>query len=172
MNTFDSSSGLSENDVKKSREKYGANVINNDNKNSFLKLLIETLGDPIIKILLIVLAVKTVFLFHNFDWFETLGIAIAILLASFISAISEYGSEKSFQKLQEESSKIKCRVRRENKLKEVYIEEIVVGDIVELSMGDMIPGDGLLLSGEITVDESSFTGETKDILKRKEERSI
>ena len=93
--------GLTEEEVVNSRRKYGTNEISKVKKNSFLRLLLESLGDPIIKILLIALAVKVVFLFRSFDWFETLGILIAIFLASFISSISEYGSEKAFQRLGE-----------------------------------------------------------------------
>lgn len=158
--------GLNSSEVKKSRMTYGKNEITNSKKNSFLHLLLESLGDPIIKILLIVLAVKTVFLFQSFDWFETLGIVIAILLASFISTISEYGSEKSFQKMQEESSKVKCKCYRDSNLKEIELEEIVVGDIIVLASGDLIPADGYLVDGMITIDESSFTGEAKDVEKK------
>ena len=157
--------GLNALEVEKSKKINGTNKIEKINKNSFLKLLIESLGDPIIKILLIVLAVKTVFLFQSFDWFETLGIIIAITLASLISTISEYGSEKSFEKLQNESSRVKCRVRRSGKLEELYVDEVVVGDIVEIQTGDMIPADGIVRVGIISVDESSFTGETKDVEK-------
>lgn len=159
-------SGLNSSEVKESQIKFGTNTISNTQKNTFLHLLIESLGDPIIKILLIVLAVKTVFLFQNFDWFETLGIVIAIMLASLISTISEYGSEKSFKKMQEESSKIKCTCMRDGNLLEVDLEDIVVGDVVKLSSGDLVPADGIIIEGNITVDESSFTGETKDIEKK------
>lgn len=157
--------GLSNSEVLNSRKLYGSNSLSNNDKNGFMKLLIESFGDPIIKILLIVLAVKTVFLFRYNDWFETLGIVIAILLASFISTISEYGSEKAFEKLQEESSKIKCKVRRNGEVLEVFIDNIVVGDIVILSAGDRVCADGEVLDGSIYCDESSFTGETKDIEK-------
>ena len=97
MSTNDYRSGLTNDEVIESRRKNGTNSISNDTKNSFWNLLLESLGDPIIKILLIVLAVKTVFLFQSFDWFETLGIVVAITLASLISTLSEYGSEKSFE---------------------------------------------------------------------------
>ena len=80
--------GLTKKEVLENRKKYGSNQISSKEKEGFWKLFLETLGDPIIKILLIALAVKTIFLFHDFDWFETLGIVIAILLASFISTIS------------------------------------------------------------------------------------
>ena len=144
--------GLTDEEVEKSKREHGINIISNDTKNSFIRLLIESFGDPIIKILLIVLAVKTVFLFQNFDWFETLGIVIAILIASFISAISEYGSEKSFEKLQEETSRVKCRVKRNGNLKEIFVEDVVVGDIVSLSSGDVIPADGVVVSGQVFTD--------------------
>lgn len=159
--------GLSSEEVHESQNKYGKNVISNTEQNGFFKLFLESLGDPIIKILLIVLAVKTVFLFQNFDWFETVGIVLAILLASIISTISEYGSEKSFQKLQEESSKINSTCQRDGVLKEIPLEEICVGDIVKLSSGDLVPADGIIIEGEISLDESSFTGETKDVEKNK-----
>ena len=85
MNNY--SKGLSEEEVIESRKKYGTNKITEGKQNGFLKLLIESLGDPIIKILLVALSIKIVFLFRSFDWFETLGIVIAIFLASFISSI-------------------------------------------------------------------------------------
>lgn len=154
--------GLNDKEVVQSRNKYGNNQITNSKQNSFVKLLIESLGDPIIRILLIALAIKTIFLIKNFDWYETIGIVIAIFLASFISSISEYGSEKAFEKLQEESSKIKCRVRRNNKIYEINIDDVVVGDIILLSSGDKIPADGKIIKGEISVDESALNGETKE----------
>ncbi len=159
--------GLNEKQVVKNRQKYGTNQISNKNSNSFFKLLIESLGDPIIKILLIALAIKTVFLFKDFDWFETLGIVIAIFLASFISSISEYGSEKAFTRLQAEASKIKCRVKRNKVIKEIPIDEIVKNDIVLLQPGDKIPADGIIIDGNISVDESSLNGETREIYKEK-----
>ena len=106
------SNGLSNKEVIEERKKYGSNVILGKNKITFFSLFIETLGDPIIKILLIALAIKTIFLFKYFDYFETIGIVMAILVAATISAISEYGSNKAFQRMQEESSKISVKVRR------------------------------------------------------------
>lgn len=104
--------GLTEEEVQKNKEKYGTNKITSIEQTGFFKKLLETLGDPIIRILLIALGIKVVFLIQDFDWYETVGIVIAIFIASFISTISEYGSEQAFIKLQEESSKINCRVRR------------------------------------------------------------
>jgi len=157
--------GLSKEEVYESKIKYGSNVLSKNKKDGFFKLLISTLGDPIIKILLIALAIKTVFLFQNFDWYETVGIVIAILMASLISTVSEYGSEKAFEKLQEETSKIKCRVKRDGKKIEIPIDDVVVDDIVYLEPGDKIPADGIIIKGKISIDESSINGEAKEVYK-------
>ena len=145
--------GLTEVEVEKNKEKYGQNQITQVETNSFFKKFLESLGDPIIRILLIALGIKIVFLMQDFDWYETVGIVVAIFVASFISTISEYGSEKAFVKLQEEASKIKCRVKRSGTVKEIKVEEVVVGDIVLLSAGDKIPADGILVKGSISVDD-------------------
>lgn len=157
--------GLSSKQVIESRKKYGSNCISSNNSNGFFKLFIESFGDPIIKILLIALGVKVFFLFKNFDWYETIGIVIAIFIASFISTISEYGSEKAFSKLQEEYSHLNCRVRRDGNVSIINIDDVVVGDVVLLETGDKIPADGILIEGELSLDESSINGESKEVFK-------
>lgn len=157
--------GLNNEEVKENRKKYGSNNISGKNTNTFFNLFIETLGDPIIKILIIALAVKTIFLFQDFDYFETIGIVIAILVASLISAISEYGSNKAFERMQEESSKINVRVRRNKKIIEISIDDIVKNDVIILSSGEKIPADGILIRGKLSVDESSLNGESKEVYK-------
>ncbi len=157
--------GLNNEEVELNRKKYGTNSITNVKTKGFFKLLLESLGDPIIKILLIALAIKVVFLFQDSNYFETLGILIAIFLASFISTISEYGSEAAFRRLQEESSKILVKVLRNGKVTEIPIEEVVKNDIIVLESGDRIPADGYLLKGELRVDESSLNGEAKEAKK-------
>ncbi len=112
--------------------------------------------------MIIALAIKLLFLFRNSDIYETLGIFVAIFLASFISAVSEYGSEKAFEKLNEENSIIKVKTIRNSKKIVINIDELVVGDIVFLESGDKVPADGEILKGEISVDESALTGESKE----------
>lgn len=162
---MDNTKGLNTDEVKESRKKYGNNSITGKNKTTFFSLLIETLGDPIIKILLIALAIKTIFLFKDFDYFETIGIVIAILVASVISAVSEYGSNKAFERMQEESSKINVRVIRNNNITSIPIDDIVKGDVIILSSGDRVPADCILIKGKLSVDESSINGETKEAKK-------
>ena len=157
--------GLTDEEVVKSRNKYGSNEIKKTNNNSFFKLLLESLGDPMIKILLIVLGIKAVFLFAEFDWFETLGILIAIFIASLISTISEYGSNKAFQKLLENNNQKMVKVKRNGKLCLISINDIVVSDIVYLNNGDYIPADGEIIDGSILIDESSINGESRETYK-------
>ena len=154
--------GLTSKEVLISRKKYGSNKLTIKKKHTLLKLIIESLSDPIIKILLVALAIKIVFLFKNSNIYETLGIALAVFLASFISAISEYGSEKAFERLNQENRVLKVKVLRNSNKEVIGIDDVVVGDIVYLESGDKIPAEGILLSGEIVVDESSLTGESKE----------
>ena len=162
MNT----NGLSDKEVLISRDKYGSNVFSKKKQDSFLKLLMETFSDPIIKILLIALGIKTIFLIKDFDWYETVGIVIAIMVASLISSISEYGSMRAFNKLTEETSKIHVRVKRNGAIKQIPINEVVVGDIVILSAGDKVPADGLIIQGEASIDEAIMNGEAKEVNKK------
>ena len=155
-------SGLNDEEVIKNRKIYGSNEIEKGNSNSLFKIVISSLGDPIIRILLIALAVKTFFFLKSFDWFETIGILTTIVMASFISSISEYGSEKAFNILLEEASKLKCLCIRNKEKREIYINELVKDDIVFLESGNKIPADGILIDGLISVDESSLNGETKE----------
>ena len=157
--------GLSNEEVLINREKYGSNIFTKKKQDSFFKLLLETFSDPIIKILLIALGIKTIFLIKDFDWYETVGIFLAILVASLISSISEYGSMRAFNKLTEESSKIHVKVKRNGNITDIPISDVVVNDIVVLSTGDRIPADGILLSGSISVDESMMNGEAREVYK-------
>lgn len=159
--------GLTDKEVIKNRKKYGTNLITGVKKETFLKLLLESLGDPIIRILLIALGIKTIFLIKDFDWYETVGIVIAIIIASLISTLSEYGSSKAFEKMQEESSKIKCKVKRNGQVKAIIIDDIVKGDILVLNSGEKIGADGIIINGSIDIDESSMNGEATTITKTK-----
>ena len=154
--------GLTNKEVIQSRNKYGSNTLTKVKKRTLFSLILESLGDPIIKILIIVLAFKIVFLFKNNDWFETIGILIAIILASTIGSFAEYGSEEAFNRLEAEASKKKCNVLRNGKLETISITDVVVGDIILLSSGNSIPADGYIVEGTISVNEASINGETKD----------
>ena len=157
--------GLSNDEVTNNRKNYGSNEITHYKKSSIFKLIIESLNDPIIKILLIALGVKVLFLFNDSDIYETIGIIAAVIIASVISSLSEYGSEKAFEKLSEESLNEEAKVFRNGKLIKVKIDDVVVNDFVFLESGDKISADGTIYEGNIYTDESMMTGETKEQLK-------
>ena len=157
--------GLSDKEVIINREKYGENIFTKKKQDTFFKLLLETFSDPIIKILLIALGIKTIFLIRDFDWYETVGIVLAILVASLISSISEYGSMRAFNKLTEETSKINVRVKRAGNIQSIPLSEVVVNDLVVLSTGDRVPADGIIVSGKISLDEAMINGEAKEVYK-------
>ena len=157
--------GLSDKEVIINREKYGENIFTKKKQDTFLKLLLETFSDPIIKILLIALGIKTIFLIRDFDWYETVGIVLAILVASLISSISEYGSMRAFNKLTEETSKINVRVKRAGNIQSIPLSDVVVNDLVVLSTGDRVPADGIIVSGKISLDEAMINGEAKEVYK-------
>ena len=154
--------GLTNDEVIKNREIYGTNEITSKRQKRFIDLLIESMGDPMIKILLVALLIKVIFLFKDKEFFETLGILIAILLSTLISTISEYGSNKAFEKLENISDNIKTKVIRNNKVQEININDIVVDDLIIIEAGDKIVADGILVEGEISVDESILNGESKE----------
>lgn len=158
--------GLTDQQVILSRKEHGTNALTHKKRQSFLRQYLSNFGDPIIKVLLVALGINIVFLFRNHEWYESVGIAIAVFLATFVSTLSEYGSESAFEKLQEEAGRILCRVKRNGQLRSVSIDEIVVGDIVMLQSGERIPADGVLIEGELHLDQSALNGESEETQKR------
>lgn len=163
---MDNTAGLSAREVDESRRKFGENKLTKRKRKSIFRQFLENLGDPVIRILLCALAVNILFLFKRADWFETGGIAAAVFMATFISTLSEYGSEAAFRKLYDESSERRCLVRRGGKVSEITASEIVVGDRVLLSAGEGIPADGRIVSGRLGVDQSAMTGENREVEKK------
>ena len=154
--------GLTNEEVKISREKYGSNEITRKKNKKIINIFVDNLGDPIIRILLIALAVKIVFLLKDFDWYETIGIVASILLASIVSTISEYGSEKAFEKLEKEAKETSAKALREKRVTEIKLNDIVKGDIIILEVGDKVPADGNIIEGKISLNESLINGEAKE----------
>ena len=154
--------GLTSEEVLSSRKLNGSNKITEKKKTTIFGLIIEAMNDPIIKILLIALGVKILFFLNDSDIYETIGIIVAIILATVISSLSEYGSEKAFQKLSKSTSNILVKVIRDSVVKNVSIEEVVKGDYVYLESGDKVPADGVIYNGSVYIDESMLSGETKE----------
>ncbi|MBQ8079337.1 MAG: HAD-IC family P-type ATPase, partial [Oscillospiraceae bacterium] len=159
------SGGLSTQQVIQSRRQHGSNALDQQSHSSFWKKVLSGFADPIIRILLIALAINALFLLRGAPWFETAGIAAAVFLATFISALSEYGSDAAFRRMQEEAARMQVRVRRDGMVQCIPSEDVVVGDLVMLQSGERIPADGMLRSGELQVDQSALTGESREITK-------
>jgi Ca2+-transporting ATPase len=158
--------GLDKDQVIESRLQYGANLLTQKETESFWSKMLGNFGDPIIRILIVALVINVIISITRGEGFiECIGIAAAVLIATFVSTISEYSSEATFQKLQEESSKIVCKVFRGGTITEVQIDDIVAGDFVVLQAGDKIPADGKLIDGELNVDQASLNGETAEAKK-------
>ncbi len=158
--------GLSVDEVRESRAKYGENILPRRKRRSFFTAFLTNLGDPVIKILLGALALNILFLFRSGDVWETVGIALSVVSATLISTLSERGGEKAFDRLERESGEGRCRVRRREGICEVSFSEVCVGDILLLSAGEEIAADGLLISGAVGLDMSSMTGESREVEKR------
>ena len=156
---------LTEEEVRDSRRLHGDNRLTRRPRTGFARQFLSNFGDPIIKILLSALAVNVIFLFRTADWFETVGIAAAILLATLVSTLSERGSEAAFEKLREDAARTFCRVRRNEKLLACPVDDVVVGDFVLLSAGDRVPADGWLYEGTLRVDQSALNGESRETVK-------
>ena len=159
------SAGLREDEVLRARREHGENVLSRQKRKSFLRQFLSNLNDPVIRILLAALGVHLLLLFGNGDLAETIGIGVAVFLATFISTLSEYGSARAFEQLEQDAGGILCRVRRGGKVKEIPIREVVVGDVVLLSAGDAIPADGRMLLGALRADQSAMTGESREVRK-------
>ena len=158
--------GLSPNEVELSRQKNGSNSLTQIETETFWHKFIGNFNDPIIKILIFALVINVIFVFMGkAHWYESAGIAVAVLLATLVSTWSEHSNENAFQKLQEDASKILVKVFRDGKIEEILIDDIVVGDLVVLQSGDLIPADGKLIDGELRVDQATLNGESKEAKK-------
>ena len=156
--------GLTAKEVEKSREQYGTNDLTQIPPDPLWKKILIGFTDPMIMILLVALVVQVVLFFMGqAEWFEPVGILIAILIANGVASISEYKQENKAQALKsEEEAKEMTKVLRDGKLMEIHVSEVVVGDLVYLQAGDKIPADGIIVKGEIKVDQAALNGETEE----------
>lgn len=163
---MESVKGLTQDEVKRSRLENGTNALTHKEPPGFWSKYAEKFNDPIIIILIVALGINVVFtIWGKVDWFECLGIFISVLISTFVGAFSEYKNEGAFQKIQDEASKIRCKVYRDGVLREISGNEIVKGDYVLLESGNLVPADGKIFSGSIFVDQSALNGESKEVKK-------
>ena len=160
--------GLSAEEVRRSKEKYGDNTLKKQKTKGFFAKYLENLNDPIIKILIFALVIEVIFTFGNCNLFEIFGIVFAILLATVVSTVSEFGSERAFEKMQKEGLDTSVKALRNGRIDETPQSEVVVGDVIYLYAGDLVCADGVLLSGSVTVDQSALNGESVEVTKNTE----
>jgi len=163
---YDRSRGLDAAEAEASRARFGTNALSKKKKAGFLRQFIGNFNDPIIRILLGALAVNVAVTFGHVNWYESFGIAAAVLIATLVSTISEYGSEAAFETLCGRMDAVPVAVLRDGALTQIPLPDIAVGDVVRLSPGDIVPADGILAAGEVWLDESPLSGESEE--KRKE----
>ena len=155
--------GLTSEEARRSREQHGSNALSTPPRETFFRKLLGNFNDPIIRILLVALLVNVVFVYlGQADVLETIGIFIAILLATFVSTWAEFSNENAFRRLQEEASRITCKVWRDGQPVEIPIDDIVRGDAVQLEAGDKVAVDGVLLSGSVKLDQAALNGESEE----------
>ena len=157
--------GLTAKEVEQSKRMHGDNSLKKEKGKSFFKRFLENLSDPIIRILIIALIIQVIFTFKSVDYLETGGIVIAIFLSTFVSTLSEYRSEKAFEKLCDEGLDGPVNVLRDGEIIKLPPAKLVVGDVVYLSNGEKIQADGEILDGRIMVDQSALNGESAECLK-------
>ncbi len=155
-------SGLTAKEVELSRRTHGENRFSETGRRNFFVEFLKGFSDPIIIILLAALCINVFFSIRDGDYYESIGIAAAVFLSVFVSTLSEYKSEKAFEKMRREAGETLCRVRRGGKVCTLPAGEIVVGDVVLLASGDTIPADGIMLYGTLGINQSTLNGESRE----------
>ncbi|MBR5541019.1 MAG: calcium-translocating P-type ATPase, PMCA-type [Bacteroides sp.] len=152
--------GLSDQQVQKSRETHGWNLLTPPKRPSMWKLYLEKFNDPVIRILLVAAFFSFVISMIEGEYAETIGIFFAIFLATGIGFYFEYDANKKFDLLNAVGEETPVTVRRNGKIQEIPRKEVVVGDIVILNTGEEVPADGTLLEAiSLQINESTLTGE-------------
>ena len=158
-------SGLTKEDVERSRALHGDNSLEKEKRRSFLRRFIDNLSDPIIRILMGAMLLQIVFTLGRVNYFEVGGVFAAILLSTVVSTLSEYRSEQAFDRLREDSLEGSVSVIRDGVICKISASALVVGDVVYLNAGEKIHADGEILSGRISVDQSALNGESAECVK-------
>lgn len=152
--------GLTAAQVLQSRLEHGENVLTPPKQQSKWRLYLEKYEDPMVRILLVAALVSLALSFVKQDFVETLGIIVAIILATTVGFYFECDAARRFSILTQMGEEQSVKVMRDGRLQEIPRREIVVGDIVIVETGDEVPADGKLLEAiDLQVDESSLTGE-------------
>ena len=152
--------GLTDEQVKQSREQHGKNVLTPPQRTSLWKLYLDKYRDPIIQILLVAAFVSLILAFIEKNFMETIGIFVAVFLATTVGFYFERDAAKKFNLLTALSEEQPVKVRRNAKVMEIPRHDVVVGDVVLVEVGDEVPADGeLIVCNDLQINESTLTGE-------------
>ena len=152
--------GLTDEQVKQSREQHGKNVLTPPQRTSLWKLYLDKYRDPIIQILLVAAFVSLILAFIEKNFMETIGIFVAVFLATSVGFYFERDAAKKFNLLTALSEEQPVKVRRNGKVMEIPRHDVVVGDVVLVEVGDEVPADGeLIVCNDLQINESTLTGE-------------
>ncbi len=152
--------GLTDEHVKQSREQHGKNVLTPPQRTSLWKLYLDKYRDPIIQILLVAAFVSLILAFIEKNFMETIGIFVAVFLATTVGFYFERDAAKKFNLLTALSEEQPVKVRRNGKVMEIPRHDVVVGDVVLVEVGDEVPADGeLIVCNDLQINESALTGE-------------
>ena len=152
--------GLTDEQVKQSREQHGKNVLTPPQRTSLWKLYLDKYRDPIIQILLVAAFVSLILAFIEKNFMETIGIFVAVFLATTVGFYFERDAAKKFNLLTALSEEQPVKVRRNGKVMEIPRHNVVVGDVVLVEVGDEVPADGeLIVCNDLQINESALTGE-------------
>lgn len=152
--------GLTDDEVRQSREKYGVNLLTPPKRPSLWKLYLEKFEDPVVRVLLVAAIFSLIISVIENEYAETIGIIAAILLATGIGFYFEYDANKKFDLLNAVNEETLVKVIRNGRVQEIPRKDVVVGDIIVLETGEEIPADGELLEAiSLQINESNLTGE-------------
>lgn len=158
--------GLTDQQIEESRKKYGSNQIKEAEPETFWQQFMDGFKDPMIRVLCIIAAIMFVmFLAGQSEWYEPVGTVIAILLVNFVSAKTGVSNDNAYRKLKASQKKDTAKVIRNGALTVIEADDIVVGDVVVLQSGDKVLADGILVDGELSVDNSALNGEAEECKK-------
>ena len=152
--------GLTQDEVIRSREQYGANLLTPPKRKSLWRLFIEKFNDPVIRILLVAAVLSLGIGFIHNEFAEAIGIFCAIFLATGVAFWFEYDAMKKFDVLNSTNDDTPVKAVRDGAVAEIPKKEVVVGDIVLLESGEEVPADGILQEAvSLKINESTLTGE-------------
>ncbi len=176
--------------LENNREHFGSNEVKLPDPPSYYSLLCEGLADPTLQILLFSAIVSLVLSFSqagtsshdkssssgegggSSEGIEGLSILLTVVVVINVQAMTNYSKAQEFRKqqIELESKKSAVCIRNDGELVSVHPKQLVVGDVIRIKVGTVIPADGVMLSGTVSMDESALTGES--VLVTKEAGSV